>query len=254
MSRTLFVSILLCFVLLLPSMGATETRPDFPTLQRVLEAIDTAGYAERPERIPSTVIDNGVLKFVPYVSYRIGVDREVNIYGDPESPACIEIGLYRSLLQSESEKRLCLALADLLMPDMDVTKLRTTGDRLLKRGVSVEITLPDAPDAYGGWWVSVYSMDRVNAARGTRSAVNEISQTKEEALKSNEWTPQALVHARSIGRSPIQTTPAATSSTRPPTSSGQRSHSVDFPRGGRVYVKSYYRKDGTYVRAHSRRR
>lgn len=213
-----------------------------PTVGQVLNAVKGAGYEARPEQIPATVIDNGALAFVPYVSFRVGPDREVNVYGDPDDPACIEIGLYRSLLDSEPEKRLALALANLLAPSLDVPKLRLGGDKLLKSGTVAEVTLPDAPDAYGGWWISIYSMDKLNAVRGTRSSISVVSESREDALKSKEWSAAELSKARQ----------ATTSQAASPTPSS--SCSGHTPSTGHVYVRSYHRKDGTYVRSHTRRR
>lgn len=58
-------------------------------------------------QIPATVIDKGVLRNVPYKSYRAG-DYEVNVYGDPDQPARVEIGVYRSLLTSQDAKHNCV--------------------------------------------------------------------------------------------------------------------------------------------------
>lgn len=215
-----------------------------PAVGRVLNVVKAAGYEAPAEQIPATVIDNGALAFVPYVSFRVGPDREVNVYGDLEDPACIEIGLYRSLLNSEPEKRLALALANLLAPSLDVPKLRLNGDKLLKNGTVAEITLPDAPDAYGGWWISIYSMDKLNAVRGTSSNISTVSESQDAAIMSREWSAEELTKAR-------QPTP---SKEPPQRASATSSYSSHTPSVGRVYVRSYVRKDGTYVRAHTRRR
>lgn len=44
--------------------------------------------------IPATVIDVGDFINVPYKSFRVNNDVELNIYGDPENPAGVELGIY----------------------------------------------------------------------------------------------------------------------------------------------------------------
>ncbi len=44
--------------------------------------------------IPATVIDVRDFKNVPYKSFRVNNDIELNIYGDPENPAGVELGIY----------------------------------------------------------------------------------------------------------------------------------------------------------------
>ena len=44
--------------------------------------------------IPATVIDVADFKNVPYKSFRVNEDVELNIYGDPENPAGVELGIY----------------------------------------------------------------------------------------------------------------------------------------------------------------
>jgi hypothetical protein len=194
-----------------------------PSYDSALEALARNGYEEKPLQIPATVIDVGILKNVPYLSYRIGNDRELNIYGDPEAPAGIEIGLYRTLLNSNTEKHRCITLLSDIFADLDFGPAKPNGGKILSGNWVIEVTMPDEPDAYGGWWVSVYNLDRLHQAAGTRANVSVVS---ESPSSSQDWTPQELSCAR-------------------PSSSGESS---------RVYVRSYTRKDGTYVHSHTRRK
>lgn len=216
-----------------------------PSSNSALEALARAGFSEKALQIPATVIDVGILKYVPYLSYRVGDDRELNIYGDPGRPACIEIGLYRGLLNSIEEKQRCIALLQALYSDLDFNTVRLTGGKSLKGEWVIEVTMPDSPDAYGGWWVSIYSLDRLHKSAGTSANVSTVS---EPVSASTDWTPQQLSYAR-------PSTPVATSSSyTPPSSSYSSRSSYSGSSSGRVYVKSYYRKDGTYVRSHTRRK
>jgi hypothetical protein len=219
--------LLLIFLVCASGVASAQTQSfRFPSEASAVKAIAEAGFFEQPRQIPATVIDVGTLRFVPYVSYRVGEDREVNIYGDLESPACVEIGLYKALRNSAEEKQKCLALMKRLFPQMDLSSLRPSGGKSMKAGAVAEITPPDAPDSYDGWWVSVYNLDLLHKARGTSATVSVVSVPASQSTANAEWSPSELSYARGA-------------------SSGAFG-------SGRVYVRSYVRKDGTYVRAHSR--
>lgn len=200
--------------------------PCLPSKEAALGALPGVGFAAKPIQIPATVIDAGILQNVPYLSYRVGSDREVNVYGDPEAPACIEIGLYRSLLGAEEEKRRCVAFLRKLVPEVDFNSVKLTTGKTIRGSMVVEVTMPDAPDAYGGWWISAYRLDLLHKAAGTSANVSVVSVSTEESIKTGEWSASDLTQSRGY-------------------SSGS---------SGRVYVHSYYRKDGTYVQSHTRSR
>ena len=73
-------------------------------------------WAKNLKQIPATVIDKGILRSVPYVSFRCGDDYEVNVYGDPAHPAGIEVGVYRKLLEDRSAKNNCINFIGSLLP------------------------------------------------------------------------------------------------------------------------------------------
>ena len=157
--------------------------------------------------IPATVIDKGMLRNVPYQSFRCGNDYEVNIYGDLAHPAGIEAGVYRKLVGDDSAKRNCVNfLAGLLGNSADreiVGRLDMQKDLKNRDGMTFEITPPSADDAYMGWWVSVYSERELNLARASDKELKDISVPKAEVAKrtsSSEdpsaWSAQDLKFAR----------------------------------------------------------
>lgn len=216
------VAILFVVLSLFSTLRAAD--PLLPSLQKSLAALADSGFKETPRQIPATVIDVGRLSYVPYSSFQVGDDRELNIYGDPEAPACVEIGLYRKLLSSDDEKQRCVAYLRRIFPTMNPSGLPLTAGKMVKGGVVIEVTPPDAPDAYGGWWISIYNLPLVHAAAGTSASVSVVSVTHTEAAAVGEWSASDLGYAK-------------------PSSGGS---------SGRVYVKSYFRRDGTFVRSHSR--
>jgi hypothetical protein len=203
--------------------------PEFTSLSEALTTVKRTGYSETPTQIPATVVDTGILAFVPYISFSIGPDRELNIYGDPEHPACIEIGLYRYFLNSKEERRRSLDLLGKLVRGVDLQHVTLEGGKTLTSGVVAEVTLPGAPDAYGGWWISIYSLPRLHAAKGRPDEIEAITvQTDSSPGGVREWSADELNRSQRIHKS---------------------SSSFD-----RVYVKGYTRKDGTYVAPYTRSR
>jgi hypothetical protein len=173
---------------------------------------------------------------VPYQSFRSG-DYEVNVYGDPQRPAGLEVGVYKDLLKSHLAKTRCVEfLATVLTEPADRAVLRSlklAQDTRERSGLTFEVTPETAADAYGGWWVSVYDRPALDRSRASDRELKEITVRRDEVKKApaggtggTAWTLRDLTYAR----------PA------PSGSSG----------GGTVYVRGYTRKDGTYVRPHTR--
>jgi hypothetical protein len=111
--------------------------------------------------------------------------------------------------------------------------LKLSQDVKQRAGLTFEVTPETAEDAYGGWWVSVYDVPALDRSRASDQELKEITVRRDEVAKAPtvaavgaSWTPRDLSYARPV----------------PASSSG----------GGSVYVRSYTRKDGTYVRQHYR--
>lgn len=101
-------------------------------------------------QIAATVVDRGPLRRVPYLSYRAG-DVEFNAYGDPDRPACLEIGIFGDPARRPAARD---ALARLLGDPDDrnaVQALDLAQDKRSRRGLTFEITPETAADAYGAW-------------------------------------------------------------------------------------------------------
>jgi hypothetical protein len=200
-----------------------------------------APWAHDLRQIPATVIDKGVLKNVPYMSFRCGVDYEVNIYGDPDNPAGIEIGVYRSLLQDDQAKSNCLAFVQTLMPsEHDKAQVSAA---LAKQGIitegemDYEITLPSQEDSYNGWWISVYNRKSIDRARATDAELEQIAIAKAAAVQQKIWTTQQMAAAR----------PDPDSLSFPADAGGGSP-----THGDRVFVRGYTRSNGTYVAPYTR--
>jgi hypothetical protein len=130
-----------------------QTSGRLATLARALRIMAKQPLGTSLLPVPATVVATGSLRNVPYSSMRAG-NFEVNVYGDPDAPAGVEIGVYGNV-NSLVAKRLCVAAIQQL--------LRDSADRAMLDGLSLdvgtrqrggltfEVTPPTAPDAFGGW-------------------------------------------------------------------------------------------------------
>jgi hypothetical protein len=211
---------------LLAAVAAYGDDVVLPSRDAVFTALPAAGYTEKPDQIPATYIDAGILQNVPYVSYRVGENRELNVYGDLTAPACIEIGLYSPALDSQDERRRCLALIHKLVPKIDLYGISIVRGKSMRSGVVIEITPATDPDAYGAWWVSVYSLPLINAATGSSANISTVTVTATEAERTGVWTQEEQHKSRRGSRTPGK----------------ERMY----------YVRDYTRANGTHVHSYRR--
>ncbi len=219
-----------------------------PGFGPVIDRLGTEAWASEVKQIPAIVISKGILRNVPYISFRFGVDYEANIYGDPENPACIEIGFYRSLLKNPDAKRNCMAYVAAMFAgtplETSIGELNLESDLKKAGDWTLEITPPDAEDSFGGWWISIYSESLLDKSRATPKELGRIAVSR-SAIRPTQvddsWTAGELRNAR-------PNFPIASATTY------SRTNSPDVPSSGSVYVRGYFRKNGTYVRPHSRKR
>ncbi|PWU15931.1 MAG: hypothetical protein C5B50_14575 [Verrucomicrobia bacterium] len=177
------------------------------TSKNLLILLSQQSWATNLRQIPATVIDNGVLKNVPYTSFRCGEDYEINIYGDPDHPAGIEAGVYRSLLENKPAKNNCISLLSAALREPEgkeiLHRLDLVRDLKTDRGLTYEITPPSALDAYAGWWISVYSEKGLELARASDQELKQICVSKKDVAtrtKSSDdpsgWSEEDLKLAR----------------------------------------------------------
>lgn len=120
------------------------------------------------EQVPATVIDVGAFKNVPYQSFRINQDIEMNIYGDPDDPAAVEVGVYGPRKSNQRlHQMLRQYLAGYLTSRDELRALYSipkSGGSADAGEMRISVTLPDAPDSYGAWWIGISNpgeLDRI---------------------------------------------------------------------------------------------
>ena len=191
-----------------PAAAAAAAR--LPRWDKIIDVAGKKPWEGKFRQVPALVVDEGPLKNVPYMSFRSG-NYEFNLYGDPDAPAGIEFGVYNGLLKDETAKKKCIeTVAELMGNPKDAEVLKTIGLTVAKKdreGFTFEITPETAPDAFGGWWVSVYDAAAIEKARASQEEMDKITATseemealrkeaKEEELKRNDAESKAKAEAK----------------------------------------------------------
>lgn len=218
-----------------------------PNWAIIISALATNSWVHDLKQIPATVIDNGVLKDVPYISFRCNsAGYEINIYGDLDKPAGFEIGTINYLVKDEDAKTNCVNFISSLLDSDDgaIVHSLNTSQKDLRRndGMSFETTFPDEPDAYGGWWVSVYDDSALTNARASGAELLSITQPRVPSQQQQAVVSTSQENQNTSGQS------FTWSANEMSDSAGS-----DYQSSDRVYVRGYYRRDGTYVHAYTRR-
>jgi hypothetical protein len=209
-----------------------------PKWQTCIKIAVRQDWGSRLRQIPATVIDQGVFNDVPYLSFSSG-NFELNIYGDPELPVGIELGVKKDSVRSVAAKRSC---RDFMMAvvrekeDKEVLKSLDLDESKKERdGLTFEVTPTTADDAYGGWWISVYDASELENSRATAAERRAITVTRDKIKDADK---------RVARNNPDHSAWAPIDLSDIPSRSKSNS--------GSVYVKGYTRKNGTYVAPYTR--
>ncbi len=223
-----------------PELQAGAARP-LPDRTRCRQVTAGRPWARDLKQIPSTVIDKGVLRHVPYTSYRAG-EYELNVYGDPAAPAGFEIGIHGDLLKRVEAKKNCFDLVAGLLDDpadrLLAASLKQDVDKKARGALTFEVTPPTAEDAYGGWWVSVYSEAALDRSRATPQELAKITTTRQDVKLSDAAKREAA---------PLPVDPVTQGRWGAEDLASARSRK-DVPEEKQaVYAPAYSRKGGVYV-------
>jgi hypothetical protein len=170
------------FVKLLPGAG------HFPPWWVPAYDLFYSDWVRRFEQVPALAVTEGEFARVPYLSFLANKWFELNVYGDPEKPAGIEVGIYG--WRRHSTKYQALAREFLTSYLHSISQIRAldelpaTGGRTQLDGLFMEITSPSAPDSYGGWWASIWYPQAIAAARIPLSEFDAKTQKMEEVVNA----------------------------------------------------------------------
>ena len=194
--------------------GAVHTelnrKGKLPSWRAIANDLRTNDAVKSLVEIPATVIDVGDFINVPYKSFRVNNDVELNIYGDPENPVGVELGIYgpRSA-DKRLRKNLRGYLAGFLTTREEIAALYSLG---LNKGITqagnltLEITPKNAPDAYGAWWVSLYNKNDLNSVRLSSAEYARLVRPVHEVLDkrgrviSGGWSEKEARRSKKINK------------------------------------------------------
>jgi len=159
-------------------------RDELPSWRAIVHDLRTHDSVRSFEQIPPTRIDNGLLRNIPYLSFRINERTELNVYGDPHDPVAIEFGFYGSRGIKNHKRRIFGEfIAGHLHSREQIAALYSLGPdkRDARAGhLSFRLITKSDPDSYGGTWLVVYRPDRMERARLPDSAYAALTRPFEE--------------------------------------------------------------------------
>ena len=144
-------------------------KDDLPSWRSVVHDLRTHDGIRVFEQIPPTTIDNGLLRNIPYLSFRANKRVEFNVYGDPERPVALEFGIYGERGPNSKTRQIFREfIAGHLGDRNQIRALYSLAPdkRDLRAGkLAFRLILPDDPDGYGATWIVVYRPDGLARAR-----------------------------------------------------------------------------------------
>lgn len=142
---------------------------ELPSWRSVVHDLRTHDRIRVFEQIPPTAIDNGLLRNIPYLSFRANDSAELNVYGDPDRPVAIEFGIYGSRGPGKHAKQIFRELiAGHLHTREQIRALYSLSPkkRDARAGqIAFRLILPGDSDGFGGTWLVVYRPDSIDRAR-----------------------------------------------------------------------------------------
>ncbi|MEO6055187.1 MAG: hypothetical protein ABIP97_14360 [Chthoniobacterales bacterium] len=149
-----------------------ERKGNLPPWRMIANDLRNDDSVKHLEEIPAAVIDNGEFKNTPYMSFRVNSNVELEIYGNPDDPAGIEIGVYGSNSDTKRLKKICREfIASYLTTRKELAALYALdlygkkGESINAEEMTLKTTMPDAPDGYGAWWIAVYNKKAIQRER-----------------------------------------------------------------------------------------
>lgn len=152
-----------------PPLTRMLRRDELPPWWIPLSDLYHEDWVNSLELVESGEIDNGDLKWIPYLSFRANGVYELNIYGNPDDPVALEIGYRGGGFRSGDAQKRCRQFMVSYLTGLRQLKalysLNVRGGKSVVDGLEIEITPRDAPDAYGGWWVALSNPARLDSQR-----------------------------------------------------------------------------------------
>jgi hypothetical protein len=155
-----------------------------PSWRSVVHDLRTHDSIRIFEQIPPTAIDQGLLRNIPYLSFRANKRVEFNVYGNPGNPVALEFGIYGDRSPNSRTRQVFREfIAGHLGDRSQIRALYSLAphNRELRAGkLAFRLLLPDDPDGYGATWIVVYRPDALAHARLSDKAYAALTRPFEE--------------------------------------------------------------------------
>ncbi len=161
-------------------------RGHLPSWRTIVNDLRTHDSIRSLVQIPAVRVDTGSFRNVPYRSFRLNRDIEFNLYGNPEDPAGMELGIFGMRAGDDKLRRKLRAYFAGFLTGRD--EIRALYEVDLEGGSAkagdfiVEITPKDAPDAFGAWWISLYKQSEIDAARLSDAAYAKVTLPADQVI------------------------------------------------------------------------
>jgi hypothetical protein len=196
-----------------------------PDWAQIVTLLADAGWSQGLKQVPATMLEAGIWKNVPYISFQCrSGGYELNIFGDLSKPAAVQIGAMTYLKSSDEARSNCVNLICSVLANADDRKMVRAlnwnpKDTEKNGGMIFETILPGEWGSYGGWWVSVYSEDALAAARASDAELLMLTQPPVAAPQPVAVVVQPAATDTAVAAQPADTTPppATTTTQTPPT-------------------------------------
>jgi hypothetical protein len=148
-----------------------------PDWAQIVTLLANHDWAPEIKQVPATVINYGKFNNVPYVSFRCAAGGyELNIFGDLNNPAAVEIGAMSYLNNNAAAKSNCVNfICSILANTADRKIVRTLNwsqkDVQQNGNLSFETLMPGEWGSYGGWCLMAFVMERQEGLR--RDSIRE---------------------------------------------------------------------------------
>ena len=188
-----------------------------PDWAQIVSMLASTGWSQSLRQVPATVINYGSFNSVPYISFRCAAGGyELNIFGDLNQPAAVQIGAMNYLKQSDEAKSNCVNFICSLLPNADDRKMvralswnqpATNSNG----GMTFESIVPGEWGSYGGWWVTVYNGNALASARASEAELASLTQSRSApAQPMAAAAPPAATPTNAVAQPDVAVPPVAT--------------------------------------------
>jgi hypothetical protein len=202
---------------------ASNNGQRIPDWAQIVSMLADNGWADGLRQVPATVINYGKFDSVPYLSFRCAAGGyELNIFGDLNQPAAIQIGAMNYLKDDAGAKSNCVNfICSVLSSAADRKTVRALDwsqkDKATNNGMVFETLLPGEWGSYGGWWVTAYNQNDLASARASEAELLVLAQPRVATVSPAMTPAQTTVIVTNVVAA---TTPPAVTTTTTTTSYG----------------------------------